>query len=484
MESVKKNFIYNTIYQILLVILPLITAPYISRTLGANAVGVYSYTNSVAYYFILIAMLGISNYGNRTIASVRDDKEKLNEKFSSIYSLQFILFIIAIISYVVYSLFIASENNMIFLLQTFYVASGLLDISWLFFGLEQFKLTVFRNVVIKILTVISMFIFVKDISDLWIYTLIMSLGTFISQLYLWFYVKKFVTFKKVSFRNITENIKPIIILFIPVIAYSIYKVMDKIMLGNISNYSEVGYYNNAEKIINIPMGIITALGTVMLPRMSNMVANGKNDKSKQYISLSVKLVTIISSAIAFGLMGISNVFTPVFFGEGFEPSAKIIYLLSITVFFISWANVIRTQYLMPNNYDKIYVISTVVGGIVNLIINLLLIPKYAAVGAAIGTIFAEFSVMIMQVFAVRKEIPVLKYIFEYMPVLIIGFCMMFIVNWLGTLIGDSIVTIVVQILVGGLFFLICTLAFLAIKKDEFWRMSKNMFQKMLKIKVN
>ena len=484
MESVKKNFIYNTIYQILLVILPLITAPYISRTLGANAVGVYSYTNSVAYYFILIAMLGISNYGNRTIASVRDNKEKLNEKFSSIYTLQFILFIIAIISYVVYSLFIASENNMIFLLQTFYVVSGLLDISWLFFGLEQFKLTVFRNVVIKILTVISMFIFVKDISDLWIYTLIMSLGTFISQLYLWFYVKKFVTFKKVSFRNITENIKPIIILFIPVIAYSIYKVMDKIMLGNMSNYSEVGYYNNAEKIINIPMGIITALGTVMLPRMSNMVANGKNDKSKQYISLSVKVVTIISSAIAFGLMGISNVFTPVFFGEGFEPSAKIIYLLSITVFFISWANVVRTQYLMPNNYDKIYVISTVIGGIVNLIINLLLIPKYAAVGAAIGTIFAEFSVMIMQVIAVRKEISVLKYIFEYMPVLIIGFCMMFIVNWLGTLIGDSIVTIVIQILVGGSFFLICTLAFLAIKKDEFWRISKNMFQKILKIKVN
>lgn len=484
MESVKKNFIYNTIYQILLVILPLITAPYISRTLGANAVGVYSYTNSVAYYFILIAMLGISNYGNRTIASVRDDKENLNEKFSSIYSLQFILFIIAIICYIIYSLFIADENNLIFLLQIFYVASGLLDISWLFFGLEQFKLTVFRNVVIKILTVISMFIFVKDSSDLWIYTLIMSLGIFISQLYLWFYVKEFVTFKKVRFKDIAKNIKPIIILFIPVIACSIYKVMDKIMLGNMSNYSEVGYYNNAEKIINIPMGIITALGTVMLPRMSNMVANGENDKSKQYISLSVRLVTIISSAIAFGLMGISNVFTPVFFGEGFEPSAQIIYLLSITVFFISWANVVRTQYLIPNNYDKIYVISTAVGGIVNLIINLLLIPKYAAVGAAIGTIFAEFSVMIMQVIAVRKEIHILKDIFEYMPVLIIGFCMMLIVNWLGTLLGASVVTIVIQILAGGTFFLICTLAFLAIKKDEFGRIIKNVVQKILKIKVN
>lgn len=166
MESVKKNFIYNVVYQILLVILPLITAPYIARTLGATAVGIYSYTNSIAYYFILFAMLGISNYGNISIASVRDNKEKLNKTFSTIYQLQFILFILAIVIYCIYSIFFVSENNLIFILQIFYVASGLLDISWLFFGLEQFKLTVFRNVVIKVITLVAMFLFVKNPDDL------------------------------------------------------------------------------------------------------------------------------------------------------------------------------------------------------------------------------------------------------------------------------------------------------------------------------
>ena len=204
MESVKKNFIYNVVYQILLVILPLITAPYIARTLGATAVGIYSYTNSIAYYFILFAMLGISNYGNISIASVRDNKEKLNKTFSTIYQLQFILFILAIVIYCIYSIFFVSENNLIFILQIFYVASGLLDISWLFFGLEQFKLTVFRNVVIKVITLVAMFLFVKNPDDLWIYTLIMSVGTFISQAYLWLYVRKFVKFTRVSFKNIRK----------------------------------------------------------------------------------------------------------------------------------------------------------------------------------------------------------------------------------------------------------------------------------------
>lgn len=483
MESVKKNFIYNVVYQILLVILPLITAPYIARTLGATAVGIYSYTNSIAYYFILFAMLGISNYGNISIASVRDNKEKLNKTFSTIYQLQFILFILAIVIYCIYSIFFVSENNLIFILQIFYVASGLLDISWLFFGLEQFKLTVFRNVVIKVITLVAMFLFVKNPDDLWIYTLIMSVGTFISQAYLWLYVRKFVKFTRVSFKNIRKILKPVLILFIPVIAYSIYKVMDKIMLGNMANYAEVGYFNNAEKIINIPMGIITALGTVMLPRMSNIIAKKDKDKSKKYISLSLKLVTIISSAISFGLIGISNIFTPVFFGEGYDPCINIIILLSVTVFFISWANVIRTQYLMPNRYDKIYVISTIVGAIVNLIINLLLIHKYKAIGAAIGTIFAEFSVMIIQFIAVKKKIPIFKYIFEYLPILFIGFVMMILVNCIGKYMGISITTIIAQILIGGTFFIIFTMIFICIKRDEFYYLSID-FLKTIKIKLN
>lgn len=470
MKSLQKNFLYNVLYQILLVILPLITAPYISRTLGATAVGVYSYTYSVAYYFLLIAMLGIGNHGNRSIAAVRDDRKKLNKTFSSIYSLQVITFSIAILAYAIYLVLFVKDNRLIVLLQLIYVTSGLFDIGWLFFGLEQFKLTVARNTLIKISTVVLMFVFVHKPSDLWKYTLIMSAGTLFSQAYLWLYVKKYVSFEKCSVKEITSNIKPVLILFIPVLAYSIYKVMDKIMLGNMSSYDQVGFYNNAEKIINIPMGIITALGTVMLPRMSNIVANGDKKRVDDYIRISAKLVTLLSSAIAFGLMGVSSVLAPVFFGDEFIACGEIIRLLSVTVFFIAWANVIRTQYLIPNKRDSIYLTSTMVGAILNLIINWMLIPKYQANGAAFGTIVAELSVMLVQMVAVKNELPMRKYIMSYSPILIIGLIMAVLVDRIGIKLGVSVSTLAIQILAGGFFFCIATIAYLRISNDEMWRL--------------
>ena len=480
MKSLQKNFLYNVLYQILLVILPLITAPYISRTLGATAVGVYSYTYSVAYYFLLIAMLGIGNHGNRSVAAVRDDREKLNKTFSSIYSLQVMTFSIAILAYAFYLVLFVKDNRLIVLLQLIYVTSGLFDIGWLFFGLEQFKLTVARNTLIKISTVVLMFVFVHKPSDLWKYTLIMSAGTLFSQAYLWLYVKKYVSFKKCSVKEIASNIKPVLILFIPVLAYSIYKVMDKIMLGNMSSYDQVGFYNNAEKIINIPMGIITALGTVMLPRMSNIVANGDKKRVDDYIRISAKLVTLLSSAIAFGLMGVSSVLAPVFFGDEFIACGEIIRLLSVTVFFIAWANVIRTQYLIPNKRDSIYLTSTMVGAILNLIINWMLIPKYQANGAAFGTIVAEFSVMLVQMVAVKNELPMRKYIMAYSPILIIGLTMAVLVDRIGIKLGVSISTLAIQILAGGFFFCIATIAYLRISNDEMWRLVVDSIKKRKK----
>ena len=341
-------------------------------------------------------------------------------------------------------------------------------------------MTVARNTLIKISTVVLMFVFVHKPSDLWKYTLIMSAGTLFSQAYLWLYVKKYVSFKKCSVKEIASNIKPVLILFIPVLAYSIYKVMDKIMLGIMSSYDQVGFYNNAEKIINIPMGIITALGTVMLPRMSNIVANGDKKRVDDYIRISAKLVTLLSSAIAFGLMGVSSVLAPVFFGDEFIACGEIIRLLSVTVFFIAWANVIRTQYLIPNKRDSIYLTSTMVGAILNLIINWMLIPKYQANGAAFGTIVAEFSVMLVQMVAVKNELPMRKYIMSYSPILIIGLTMAVLVDRIGIKLGVSISTLAIQILAGGFFFCIATIAYLRISNDEMWRLGVDSIKKRKK----
>ncbi len=468
MESVKKNFLYNVFYEILVVLLPLITAPYISRVLGTTAVGIYSYTYSVAQYFLLFAKLGIANHGNRSIAAIRDNKEKRSKTFWSIYLIQFTTFSVAIIIYVAYLLFSVDENRNIALIQLLYVTSGLFDIGWLFFGLEKFKITVTRNVILKLCTVGCMFIFVHVPTDLWKYTLIMALGTFLSQVYLWWFLRKEIHLCRVRFADIKKHIKPVLVLFVPVIAYSIYKVMDKIMLGNMSDYDQVGYYQSAEKIINIPTGVITALGTVMLPRMSNLIANGNSEKTNQYICISFKLVTIIGAAIAFGLIGVSNVLTPVYFGIDFLPTAPIISLLSMTVFAMAWANVIRTQYLIPYNMDKVYLTSTITGAVLNLIINALLIPQYQAVGASIGTIVAEFSVMFVQMAAIRKKLPIGQYFKSVGPIMLIGFFMTVVVRIVGSFMGIGIGTLVVQVCVGAGIYLSLLSGYLFLSKDEMW----------------
>lgn len=337
--SVKKNFIYNIFYQILVIIIPLITTPYIARVIGAEGVGIQSYTYSIANYFVLFAMLGVNNHGNRSIAMVRDDKEKLSKTFWSIYSLQAIMAIVMIVIYIGYTMSFVMENKIIACIQLIYIISALLDINWFFFGMEQFKITVTRNTIIKLLTMLSIFIFVKDKNDLYLYSLILALGILLSQSILWLYIKKYISFVKVKKEDIIKQIKPNLILFIPVIAISLYKIMDKIMLGSMSNMVQVGFYENSEKIINIPLGIITALGTVMLPKMSNLQAKGLEEESKKYIDLSIQFAMLLAIGSAFGLIGVGPKLIPIFLGSEFISCISIVSLLSVTILFLAWANV-------------------------------------------------------------------------------------------------------------------------------------------------
>ena len=345
MTSIKKNFLYNAFYQVLTLILPLITTPYISRVMGAEKIGVYSYAYSIASYFGLFILLGLNNYGNRTIASVCDDKEKLSKTFWSIYVMQLFFGILVIAIYLGYALFIASERTMA-LLQIIYLVSVTLDISWFFFGIEQFKLTVTRNTIIKVLTVIAMLLFVKSVDDLYIYAIIMIGGPLISQIFLWIFLKNFIDLSKINFHDVKQHIIPNLILFIPVIAISLYTIMGKIILGNMSSMTEVGYFESANKLTIIPTMAITALGTVMLPRISNMVSHGQHDETQKYLEKSLIISAFLSSSMALGISTVSNEFVPLFYGEGFDKCKVLIPILVLSSIFISWANVIRTQLYM------------------------------------------------------------------------------------------------------------------------------------------
>lgn len=427
-SSVKKNYLYNAAYQLLLVVVPLLTAPYISRKLGPDMIGQQSYVYSIATYFMLFIMLGVNNYGNRSVARTRDNKKEMSKVFWTIYGFQ--LFRAAII-FAIYCLTIFlfdSKYTLLAIVNGIYVFSGLLDINWFFFGIEKFKITVTRNIIIKIASVVCIFVFIKKPDDIWKYSLIVSMVALVSNGYLWFYLRKFVDLYRPKFREFIPHIKPELILFIPVIAASLYKVMDRIMLGMFSTTVEVGYYTQSESVINLPMSLITALGTVMLPRISNLLSRGNTEETHQYIESSISFAVMLSSAMMFGLMAIAPTFVPVFFGDGYAPCVGLIMGLSITMLFISWANVIRTQYLIPNSKDKSYVLSIIIGAVINLIINYTLIPRLQSRGALIGTICAEMIVCLLQTIWVRKDLPIGHYMKISYPFIIFGALMFLIVR--------------------------------------------------------
>lgn len=460
MSSIKKNLTYNIIYQMLIIIIPLITTPYISRVIGKEGVGIYSYTYSVANYFVIFALLGINNYGNRIVAKYRDDKEKLSKEFSSLYVFQAATSIVMIIIYLVYINFFDNKYFIYSLIQSLYVLSSLFEINWFFFGLEKFKLTVIRNTIIKITSTICIFIFVNKVEDLGIYTFILAFSSLITQISLWVFVKKEVRFIKPKFKDIIKHIKPNLALFIPVIAVSLYKIMDKIMLGNMSDVAQVGLYDSAEKIVSVPLTLIAALGTVMLPRTTNLLSNNNEEKAKKYLENAIILVIFISIPVIFGLASISDTLTVLYFGEGFRGAGELIKILSIAIVFTGIANVIRTQYLIPKEKDKEYIISVFMGAIVNLIMNLILIPIYNAKGAAIGTVCAEISVCILQVVFFKEKSILYKNVKIIIQFIISAIIMYIAINWIGEYIKNDVINIGVKVLTGMIIYFIINIKFL------------------------
>lgn len=465
MTKTQKNLIYQGFYQILIIILPIVTAPYVSRILGTEGIGEYSYSYSVANYFVIFAMLGINNYGSRMIAIEKRHQESLNKSFSNLYMLHLIISIIVIVIYFIYIL-LRPGNKCNALLSAFYLFGALLDINWLFWGLEELKITVTRNTLLRIATIFLVFIFVKQTNDTWKYILILALSNCLSQLILWKGALKRVQFVKPTFHDMKIHLKPLLVLFVPVIAVSFYKILDKIMLNSLAGVNQVGLYENAEKIINIPMGLITAVGTVMLPKATSLVSECNEYAVKKSISVTMNYVMILAFALMFGLMAISKDFAILFFGDSFSDTGLMIFGLALTIPFVSFASIIRTQYLIPKDCVSIYIGSVFAGAVVNVIVNLLLIPIYLGNGAVIGTVLAEFIVFIVQTLAVRKEIPSFQYLYNSLPYMIIGLVMYFCVKVVAHIIDHSVLLLLVQVILGVIIYSTLTFYILFKKEDE------------------
>lgn len=475
--SIKKNYIYNMIYQILSIFLPIITTPYIARTLGADGNGIYSYTISIVAYFILFGTLGMNLYGQREIAYVQNNKKKRSEIFFELTILRIITMSISMIIF--YFTFARNGDYSIYykILLLEMVANGI-DIAWFFQGLENFKKIVMRNLIVKTISVVLLFIFIKDSDDINIYIFIHCLSTLVGNISIWLDAKKYISKPKKI--NITKHIKPMLGLFIPQMAVQIYVVLDKTMIGTITgSMKEVGYYEQSQKIIKILLTLITSLSTVMMPRIAKSFADKDFDKIKYYMNKTFKFIYMFSFPLSFGIIAVSNKFVPLFFGDGYEKVPLLMTLLSFIVIFISISGAIGNQFLLSTKRQKQYTISVILGAATNFILNLILIYYFKSYGAAIATLVAEFVVMFVQFMYIKKEINIKENLLSAKNYLISSLIMFIICIIIDKIIVNNMLGIITQIIMGiSIYF-----GILYIMKDTFFIEILQQVLDKLKIKV-
>lgn len=474
-KKILMNYIYNVLYQMVRVILPFILVPYTYAHITPAALGIYDFAGAIMQWFILFGILGVNIYGNREIAKIRNDKDLLNKSFFEIFYMQVVNMLIATICYFAYIQFTIKDNLLMYQLTGLTMFATMFDITWFFFGVEDFKKVSIRNVVVKIIGVSLIMLLCKKPEDLWIYILINVCSEFLGQIIMFTELRKYISFTKVSLLNAYKNhFKATFQLFIPTIAISVYTMLDSTMIGYLYNEEHVSFYKSSMNIIKMFLYFITSIGAVVLPRVTNSYYNDEDgdQKARSLIQITMKVVLLLAFPMCFGMMAISNSFI-----SWYLPTTPIISSLIIIgcpiIIFISMSNVTGTQYMVPTGMYKEYSASVIAGACMNLVVNFLLIPKYGAYGAVIGSLIAEITVTVVQFFLIRNVIKIELFNRSFFIYLISSLVMAGIIVLLTNFLSISKISTLIEILVG----VIVYFGILLITKEE---MLMHIINKMLK----
>ena len=465
-----KNYLYNMLYQVIRLILPLFTVAYLYSHVGEATLGINQSVGAIGNWFVLFGVLGINVYGNREIARVRNDREKLSKTFFEIFSMQFLNVLLVSIIYIVYVVLFVKSYLPVWYLFLLTLLASALDISWLYYGVEDFKSASLRNAFVKILGVIMIFVFVKSEDDLLIYVFINAFAELIGQAIMFAQLKKYVDYTKISLRDAFDHhFVGTLSLFVPTIAIQVYTLLDKTMLATLTtNTADLEIYATSQSFVKIFLSFITSIGSVMLPRVTNAYYNSSDGKEKaaDYITITLKIALMIAIPMTVALIFVSPYFYPWYLKN--SPSAinrsiELVQWSAPLVIAISISNVFGIQYLVPTAKTKAYSLSVIVGACINFVINYFLIPSFGGLGAAIGSIAAEVTVALVQYYFVAKEVhfnlgtSILKYI--------IGSALMGLtVIYVGNTLGSYIYTNAIQAIFGDLVY---ALVLLILKDDLF-----------------
>lgn len=462
-KSVEKNYIYNLVYQILVMIVPLVTTPYVSRVLGATGVGAYSFTNSIVSYFVLIGNFGFATYGQLVIASKRNNKNQMTIEFWEIFFSRLIIMGLCSIVYAIY-IIVAGNHITLYLILYIQIIAAAIDISWLLQGLEEFKKIVIRNLIIKFTSVVFIFLFVKGKNDLILYAAIMQGSILLGNASIFVYLRQFLVKINIKSINIKKHIIPSFQYFIPTIATSVYTLLDKSMIGWITHSeSENGYYEQAQKIEQMAVTVVTSLSIVTLPRMTFLFKQNKIDEMKDRLNSSIKFILLIAFPMMIGLMTMAIKIVPWFLGSGYEKSIVLLQIFSILILVVGLNNAVGKQVLMPIGKQKEYNQAIIIGAVVNFICNCILIYKYKSIGAAIASVIAETTILLMFLKNSSEYIKI-KDIFIYSKKYLLSSIIMGIMLVkLNVYVPSNTMGIALQLIIG----IIMYFSILLLLKDEF-----------------
>lgn len=454
--KVIKNYLYNAGYQLLTVILPLITTPYVTRVLTSQGYGIYSFTYANIQYFMLIAGLGLGIYGNREIA-YRVGKNKQNEISNLFWELEILKILSTAFSLAIFLLlmFVGIKYESVMFIQAINIIAVAFDISWFFMGLENFKIIVFRNTIIKLTSLMLIFIFVRTKNDINIYVLIMSSSVLFGNIITWPELKKILKKPIIKELHFLRHLKPSLVLFFPQIALQLYVQLNKTMLGILDSATSSGFYYSSDTMIRVILSIATATGTVMLPHAAKAFSSGKIDKVKTMLYSSFDFISFLSIPMAFGVAAVSLKMAPWFLGREYNAVGTIMMIESVVIILDAWGNAIGEQYLLPTNRNREYTFSILLGAITNTVINIPFIMLWGVNGAMIAYCASEFMVTFYQFYSVKSELNInfmFSNIFKY---ILSGLIMFIIVFRLNLLWKFNLITLLLEIIIGIFIYIIC-----------------------------
>lgn len=449
--KVIKNYLYNLSYQILIIILPIITVPYVTRIFTSEDLGNYGFYNSIVSYFSLFAMLGIGIYGTKQIATARD----VSSTFWNIYVIQVAASILSLLVYIIVIYSIPQMSGIIPLILGITLFSKMIDISWLFAGKEDFKKIILRNTMVKVAGVISIFTFIKSSEDLYLYIFLIVIFDFLGQFVMWIPAKKFIKRSSFDTKIIKKNLHPIVLLFFPQVAISLYVVLDRTLLGLLGSYSDVGIYEQGQKLTSILLTVVSSLGAVMLPRVANLLSERKEKEAQNMVRFSFILYNLIIFPMIFGLIAVNEVFVKLFLGKNFQDVKYVLYIIVFNIMFIGWTNILGYQVLVVRNKNKEFMLSTTIPAFVSVAVNIAVIPFFGYIGASMTAVIVEFLAFTIQWYYSRNIINKNLLFNKDLAKIICSSLVMFgaVMTCKMTLGLDGIIGLIIYLAVGGISYL-------------------------------